>query len=360
METSTIRAQMMGVIEAHSRAAVELYGYSNGPVYGDLQAVFDKFRDTAGLDDEAFVSAVREDEIDVFVEMTGFSAHHRFGAMAKRAAPVQISYLNHAGTCGIPQVDYIFADEIGIPTGSPLEQHYSETIYRIPGCFFVFDYERLGAPPIVDPPSRRTGSVTFGSFGSGGKINLQLIEWWAALLRRVPNSVFYIRNAQLSLPDNKVFMRERFARFGIGPERLRIEGGLPRDALLRCYDDVDISLDTWPYCGGNSVAEALWQGVPVVTLLGDRFAARYGASLVTASGLSDLIAETPEAYIDCAVRLAADADRLLQLRHDLRRLYKAQGLGDSARLTRAFETAYVEMMIGTQSAKTGPLNAATA
>lgn len=155
METSTIRAQMMSVMAAHPRASFEVYGYSGGPVHGDLEAVFDRFLNTAHLDDAAFADKVREDEIDVFVEMTGFSPHHRFGAMAKRVAPVQISYLNHAGTSGIPEVDYVIADETGIPAGSAMERHYAEAVHRIPGCFFVFDYERLGAPPVADPPAPR-------------------------------------------------------------------------------------------------------------------------------------------------------------------------------------------------------------
>jgi predicted O-linked N-acetylglucosamine transferase (SPINDLY family) len=156
--------------------------------------------------------------------------------------------------------------------------------------------------------------------------------------------MFFIKNAQLGSSEHRRFLENQFGRFGIGSERLRIESGTDRQSLLKCYADVDISLDTWPYCGGNTVAESLWQGVPVVSLYGSRFSSRYGASLVTAAGCRDLIARSPQEYIDVATALAGDAHRLVQLRNRLRSMCTEHGLGDSRRFAQVLERAFVTML----------------
>src|SRR5262249_3655508 len=152
--------------------------------------------------------------------------------------------------------------------------------------------------------------ITFGCFGSSAKLNLELIERWTRLLHRVPGSRLRLQNLQLGTAASRRFMAERFARFGIAADRLIIEGGVDRPTLLDLYAKVDIALDTWPYCGGNTIAESLWQGVPVVTLKDQRFAGAYGASLITAAGCADLIAHTSEQFIDIAAALADDPQRL--------------------------------------------------
>ena len=207
-----------------------------------------------------------------------------------------------------------------------------------------YDYERDEHPPVSDPPLLSRGFVTFGCFGSGGKINTPQIEIWAELLQRVPGSMFYIRNAQLTPPDNRRYMVDRFRRHGIEPDRFRIEGGTDRTSLLRSYADVDISMDTSPYCGGNTVAESLWQGVPVVTLLGSRISSRYGASLLMVAGCHDMIGHTVDEYIKIAANLAGDRQRLCDLRRNLRTMSKQHGLSDSRRFARDLENAYVEML----------------
>ena len=358
MNSDTIRFMMGKAFAAHDRSKFAIIGYSPDPLPSDLRNAFDLVRDTSMQPDGIFVDRVRSDQIDVFVELTGFSPGHRFSAMASRCAPVQISYLNHTSSSCVQNVDYIFADELGIPSNSSSYRYYSERIYRLPGCFFCFDYDYPGfeSPPISESPFLSRGTITFGCFGSGSKINIQLIEMWAELLHRVPNSIFYVRNGQLASPANRQFMADRFQRFGIGPERLRIERGVNRAGLLACYADVDISMDTWPYCGGNTIAESLWQGVPIVTYYGDRFASRYGASLVTAAGCPELIARSKEEYIDIAVKLALDPARLVYYRQNLRRMSKENGLGDSRRFARTLEGAYLKML---SDAMTIPISAAS-
>lgn len=188
MDGDTIRFIMRHVMAAHDRSKFEVYGYSPLPVSSDITSAFDVMRARPALDDGEFVALVRDDAINVFVEMSGFSPGHRFVAMALRCAPVQISYLNHHGTSGIPEVDYFLSDEISTPTGSDADWTFSEKIYRLPNCLLCYDYEGYFHPPVSDPPLLERGYVTFGCFGSGGKINTPLIEMWAALMHRMPGS----------------------------------------------------------------------------------------------------------------------------------------------------------------------------
>ncbi|MBM3646942.1 MAG: glycosyltransferase [Alphaproteobacteria bacterium] len=355
MSGDTMRYMMGNVIAAHDRTDFEVYGYAPLPIPGDIERGFDAWRltppPTKGLappksyTDDEFMRLVRSDRIDVFVELTGFSPGNRFGAMSLRCAPVQVSFLNHTGTSQVPNVDYVLSDEICIATGSEAEKHYSEKIYRIPGCFFCFDYTiRDDSPPIAPPPFVRNGFVTFGCFGSGSKIGTALIEQWARILRHVPGSVLRIQNPQLSGSGERRYMAERFRQFGVAADRLTLEGGVDRPTLLRAYASIDISLDTWPYSGGNTIAESLWHGVPVVTYRGDRFSSAYGASLVTAGGCSDLVAHSFEQYVRIASDLASDGDRLKRLRRLLRQRSVDCGLGDSWSFSRKLERSYRDML----------------
>jgi glycosyltransferase involved in cell wall biosynthesis len=342
LDSDTIRAIMLDVVHARDRERFEVHAYSPSPVSSDIAAVFDRFRRTGAMTDEHFVRLVRGDEIDVLVELSGFSPQHRFAAMASRCAPVQVSYLNHTGTSAVPNVDYLLADSVSLPPDE--DRFFTEKVWRLPGCFLSYSYDRLEAPPLTEAPHRKNGYVTFGCFGSGGKINVRIIELWAEIMRRVPGSVLALRNGQLDSVSNRRFMEQRFARFGIGPDRLRIEGGTDRMGILRSYNEVDVSLDTWPYCGGNSIAEPIWQGVPVLTLMGERFSSRYGASLVMAAGCPELVARTAGEYVELAVRLAQSPERLNHYRRNLRSMAKRNGLCDAPAFARKLEAAYVEML----------------
>ncbi len=344
MDGDTIRFIMRNVMANHDRSKFEIYGYSPVPVSSDIKSAFDILRNTTLMDDAEFARSVRNDGIDVFVEMSGFSPGHRFVAMASRCAPVQISYLNHHGTSCVRAVDYFLSDEISTPLNSDADRTFTERIYRLPKCLLCYDYKGYEHPPVSESPSIIRGHVTFGCFGSGGKINLQLIEWWAELLRRVPGSRFYIRNRELTPPDNQRYMLDRFQRFGVDPARIKLGGGADRLSVLRSYAEVDVCLDTWPYCGGNTVAESLWQGVPVVTLMGSRISSRYGASLLTAAGCSDLIGHTVDEYLNIAVKLASDSGRLRDFRQNLRLMSEEFGLGDSAQFALDLERAYEDML----------------
>lgn len=354
MGADTIRYMMRDVMIAHDRTRFEIYGYGPFAVPDDIAAAFDVFRVTpspkfiapggVAYDDDQFLELVRSDNLDILLELSGFSPGHRFGALRKRCAPIQINYINHTGTSGVPNVDYILSDETCIPSTSGAEKYYSEEIYRLPGCVFCYDYSRADEPAVAAPPHLRNGFITFACLGSGGKINVELVEVWAKILHRVPASILYIQNAQLDLPVDVGFMVAKFERFGISSNRLRLEGGIARTDVLGLYRDLDVSLDTWPYCGGNTIAESLWHGVPVITYQGPRFSGAYGASLLAAAGCADLVATSLDDYVERAVRLAGDSDRLVALRRQLRRMHQEHGLGDSTQLARRLESAYADMI----------------
>jgi predicted O-linked N-acetylglucosamine transferase (SPINDLY family)/glycosyltransferase involved in cell wall biosynthesis len=340
--TACARAQALSFIAAHDRSRFRIVGYSPTPEASGITSAFDSFIAAGVLDDKEFAESVRREGIDVFVELTGLSPDHRFGAMARRCAPVQISYLNHHASSRVANVDYIIADKISAPSGSDI--HYTEEIYRLPRCFFSFRYDTAELPPIAPSPHLTNGYVTFGCFGSGEKLNDTLLALWADVLRAVPNARLLLQNHGLRSPANRRYLESLFGRVGISPDRLILVPGTDRAGVLDNYGKVDISLDTWPYAGGNTIAESVWQGVPVIALRGDRLSSAYGASLVAACGLGELVASSFEEYVQIAARLASDLHRLVVLRSGLRAMLQNNDFGNPISLARALEDAYVVML----------------
>lgn len=341
-DSSTIRGQGIPFIAEHDRFKVSPVGYSLGMCDPSITKHFDEFYDVSTLSDVELAKKIRADEIDIFMEFTGFSPLHRFGAMGARCAPVQISYLNHTGTSGVKNVDYVLGDTIAAPPG--IDVYFTEKIYRLNSTFFVFNYDWDEFPEVRDPPHLKRGYITFGCFGSQSKVNDGVIKLWADVLHATPNSRLFLRNMGLNSLANRRFMERRFARWGIASNRLRLQPGGGREEIKANYNDVDISLDTWPYCGGNTIAESQWMGVPVVSLKGDRFPSAYGASLLTASGCADLVAATPADYVRICADLAKDSRRIVQYRKNLRRMMVQHGFGDGARFARELEAAYDDML----------------
>ncbi len=339
--SSYFEYQVLPLLKAHDRSRYEVFCYVDCAT-AKIHAAADMVRAVGGLDDDDFAALVRSDGIHILVEVTGFSPGHRYGAMAERCAPVQISYVNHTGTCAVPNLDYCLADAIAVPP--EMDCWFTESVWRLPGSFFCFDFGEDVFPDVTPPPTLSTGTITFGCFGAGSKINDRLIALWAEILRRLPDSRLVLCNASLSSIANRLYLARRFAQYGIAPRQLDLRPGTDREAIKYLYADIDISLDTWPYCGGNTIAESLHCGVPVVTVIGETFAARYGASLLTASGCAALIATSHQDYIAKAVALAQDRDALVHYRHTLRDMVRSHGFSDSRRFTAKLERAYEDMV----------------
>ncbi len=338
-----MRYQVMNFASRHDRERFRVIAYSGLRDRPAGAEAFDEFRWTGNMSDEAFAAQVRADEVDILVELNGFSPGHRFAALASRLAPVQVSYINHDATSGTPNVDWLLADDIAAPAG--IDADFTEGIWRLPQCFVCFDYSQSNSPDPLPAPVHKEEHITFGFFGSAAKINATMVELWARLLHRVPGSRLFIRNAGMSALANREFLLRRFARHDINPTRLIFLPGAAREQILVDHGQVDISLDTSPYCGGNTIAESLWQGVPVVTLRGQRFASAYGASILTATGCSELVAETPDEYVELAANLAEDIPQLDHYRQNLRQMMlRASGFSDSAAFVARLEDAYAAMI----------------
>lgn len=318
------------------------YCYTQFELPERVRSSFDVIVMTDTMNDDQFAQQVRNDSIDVIHEVTGLSQGHRFRSFSQRCAPIQISYANHVGTTGIPNVDYLIGDVIATPAqADPL---FAETIWRMQQCFFCFSYDRAELPPLSAPPLLENGFVTFGCFGSGSKFNPAQLALWAQMLLAVPKSRLVLGNFSMNKPANRDYFLRMLGQHGIAHDRVTLKDGMTSQQVKESYCEIDISLDTWPYCGGNTLAESFWQGVPAVSLRGDRFSASYGASILGAAGLWDLVANNPDQYVEKARELAADTSRLIYLRRALRGLVSLYGFSDPYRFAKAMETTYHEML----------------
>ncbi len=335
-------SQILPFIQNHDRQRFHIFAYSHGPCAESVKRCFDVFCEIDNMSDEAFIDQCRADQIDILVEMTGFSPAHRFSAMASRCAPVQIATFNHTGTTGVPNIDWVLTDEVSVP--KELEPFYSEQIYRVKGSFICTNYDSFNQPDSSPAPRLRNGYITFGCFSSGGKINEPLINIWAEVLHMVPDAKIMLRSPQLDNFDNRRLRVAQFTKAGISEDRIILCSGTDRDGIIRSYADIDISFDTWPYCGGNTLCESLWQGVPAVSLLGERFTSRYGGALLHASGCGELVAKTKKEYVQIAVDLAADPKRLNHYRKNLRQMMFDFGFSDTQAYAKKLEAAYVDML----------------
>jgi predicted O-linked N-acetylglucosamine transferase (SPINDLY family) len=235
--------------------------------------------------------------------------------MALRIAPIQYNYLNHLSTCGIPNVDYIIGD---YTAPDPNQQTYfAEQISRMKGCFLSFCYENSIAFEET-PPSHTNPFVVFGCLSSQGKIGSLFLKACAQIVSHSANFRLLFRNHFLTDPNNKRLFFEIASLQGINLDQLILLDGCTNDAVLATYGQIDISLDTFPYNGGNTVCESLWQGVPVITLRGNKFAGQYAASILINSSLQELVTDSIQNYVATAINLAKDKTRLLEYRRSLR------------------------------------------
>ena len=294
------------------------------------------------MKDGALADIIRGDGKDILVDLAGHTSGNRLLVFARRPAPVQVTFLGYCDTTGMNAMDYRLTDSHADPPGTT-EHLHAERVVRLPEtawCFLPCD----PSPPVEPPPVLGLGSATFGCFNVRRKITDEALTVWSRLLGEVPGSRLLLKS--LGFCDTSVRHRVRatLASTGIAAERIELIGWVPTLAEhLALYRRVDIALDTFPYNGTTTTCEALWMGVPVVTLAGQAHASRVGVSLLTNAGLPELIAADADNYIRIASRLAADVSRLAALRAGLRGRMAASPLVDAPRFARNVEHAYREM-----------------
>jgi predicted O-linked N-acetylglucosamine transferase (SPINDLY family) len=331
------------IFRHHDRTQVEVYAYAEvahaDAVTRRLQGLADHWRSTVGLSDAQVAAQIRADGIDILIDLAGHTANSRLLALARKPAPIQVAYLGYPATTGLDTMDYRLTDARIEPPGT-CEAYYTETLVRLPHSLWC--YQPFDDMPEISPfPAERNGYLTFGSFNNFAKIGPRVIELWARILDAVPNSRLVMITVPAGIAQNG--LRQRFADLGIAAERVELLDRLPRAAYLDLYSRVDVALDPFPCNGGTTTCDALWMGVPVLTLMGETFLSRASYSLLAALGLELFATPSPETLIELAQTLDRDREALAMVRAGLRDQMAASPLLDARGFTRDLEAAYRSM-----------------
>lgn len=332
------------LIEGHDRGRFQVYCYSDvarpDAVTERLKGLADCWRDVRLDSDEVLATRIREDEIDLLVDLGGHFAGNRLPVFAQKPAPIQIAYLGYPATTGLPEVTHRLSDGIADPPGEA-DALYSETLLRLPEVFLCYrPPDAAPAPAEVNGPQE---AVTFGSFNELPKLSPELIQCWCRILGQVPGSKLLLKATALKDPDTRKRVIHRFEVAGVSPDRLELLGRTATLAEhLALYAGVDVALDTFPYNGTTTTCEAIYMGVPVVTLPGTAHAGRVGASLLGVLDLPGLIADSEDEYVGKAVALAADHAQRQTYRRSLRDRMRASTLCDARAFVEAVERRYLQ------------------
>jgi len=338
-----VRFFIAPILRNLDRGQFEVICYSNCP-YADsateqLRPLADEWHEIADTSDEELASQIRDQRIDILVDLSGHTQHNRLLMFARKPAPLQVTYLGYPGTTGLAQMDYWVTDWILHPRDTA--QRTTERIWRLPRCWVIYE------PPVNAPevgPRTSGGPLTFASFNASRKLSVQSFRLWAGVLAALPESHLLIKAHGLDGPAERDIMMERAVNAGLTPERVTLIGRVKsRQAHLALYEGIDVALDTTPFSGGTTTAEALWMGVPVVTLPGSLMCSRMSASMLHAVALDDCIARNEDDFIRTAVDLALDVSHRAQLRRELRARVAASPLCDGPGLAREAGKAFRQM-----------------
>ena len=328
------------VLFNHDHSAFRVICYSGTTVEDDWTQRFrdsaDLWRPSAGLSDEELANLIRADRVDILVDLSGHSEGNRLPVFALKPAPIQITAWGHCGGTGLAAMDIQFTDPVLIPP--EVRGLFAETSVDLPCCitFAAPEY----APPVAEPPSLANGFVTFGSLSRFMKAAPEVLDLWARILLAVPQSRLLLKDALLDDPRLQAEVRDRFQRQGIAPERILLRGFSSHQEHLATHSEVDIVLDTFPQNGGITVWEALWMGVPVVAMLGNKPPSRLSAAILHALGLDEWVSTSIDGYLRKAIEAAADLDSLARFRSSIRALIMASAAGNPRLYTGAVEAAY--------------------
>ena len=332
------------ILAAHDRNRLEVSCYYNyageDAITLQLKSLAEHWRPVVSMSDEELCGQIRSDRIDILVDLAGHTTHNRLLAFARKPAPVQVSWLGYFNSTGLASMDYFISDPWSSPPGQ--ERYYVEHLLRLRHTRFCYQPPEY-MPGLSPLPAHTSGRITFGCLNNLSKLNEQVLALWGRVLRAVPESRLLVQAAALDDAPNRARFGALCATHGIAPDRLELRGFSPIEQSPASYAEIDIALDPFPFCGGMTSLEALWLGVPVITLAGETIASRQSASMLMNLGLPELIAEDAERYVAAAVRLAQDLPRLSALRAGLRQRYAASPLMDYAGFAQELEQHYRDM-----------------
>lgn len=333
-----------GVLQHLDRRRIRLTAFSSYAVTDELTQRLrhnvDGWISLCGLDDALAAQRIHQQGCHLLLDLSGHTEFNRLPLFAWRPAPVQATWLGYFATTGVAEMDYFIADRLGAPASQ--QAAFTEKFWYLPDSRLCFTAPEAAPEPGV-LPALHTGALTFASFQALAKINDAVLALWGQILTALPGARLRVYNEFFSDTALCETFVGRLHRCGLSPERVDLRGSLPRDAYLRAYAEIDVCLDTFPYPGGTTTCEALWMGVPTITLAGDTLLARQGVSLLGAAGLADWVAATPEAYVAKAIAVAGNLSELARLRGALRAQVSASPLFDHRRFARNLETALWEM-----------------
>lgn len=339
---------LLPIIQNHHRDAFEIVCYANSSEEDGITQQFklaaDQWIDIRRMSTAQLFDQIRQDAIDVLVDVAGLTSGNRLDVFALRAAPVQVTYLGYPGTTGLTTMDYRLVDAMTDPESVPGEWH-SEKLYRLPGCFLCF------RPPSEDlqisaAPCQSKGFITFGTFNKISKITDKAIALWVKILQAVPDSKLVLKSAGLDKRVEQDRIQKRFAAAGLERlDRLVLYGFVAaRSQHLSMYNALDIALDTFPYNGTTTTMQAIFMGVPVIALDGKSHVARVSQSILNAIGANELVAMDEADYVNKAVQLANDQERIARYKKSLRSMFENSPIRDEKGFIANLEEAYRRML----------------
>ncbi|MGD1277004.1 MAG: hypothetical protein ABR964_07265, partial [Tepidisphaeraceae bacterium] len=334
---------LLPLLRQHDPTQVETFCYADvahaDEMTGKLRDCAHVWRDIHGLGDAELADLVRQDRIDILLDLSLHTGGNRLLSFARKPAPVQTTYLAYCSTSGLDTMDYRLTDPYLDPPGSD-QSVYAERSIRLPRTYWCYQ-PSITAIEVREPPALKTGCVVFGCFSSDYcKISAEAWSVWRRLLQAVPHSRLVVHACSGRHRDAA---RQYLADAGVAPHRLDFVGRVPFDQYLQRYREIDVALDPFPYGGGTTTCDAMWMGVPVVTLAGRTGVGRGGVSILSNVGVPELIANSVEQYVEIARSLAGDLPRLAQLRATLRGRMRQSALMDAAGFARDVEAAYRQM-----------------
>jgi len=325
------------VIRGHNRINVEIFCYNNAlssdAITRQIKTAADHWREITGLSDARVAEIIRDDQIDILIDLAGHTARHRLLVFARKPAPVQATYLGYVNTTGLRSMDYIIVGPHLLPDPSLIRV---EKICHLPKTEVCYQ-PRVPAIDVAELPAFSRGQVTFACMNGLMKISPATWQTWAKILHRLPNSRLLL---QASALPSSAEIKRLLSPVDIDPDRVQFIARQPLAAYYALHNQFDIALDPFPHCGGTTTCDALWMGVPVITCPGSTFVSRIGLSLLSSLGMNELAASSPDHYIDLAVNLANDIPRLAALRRTLRSRMESSPLMDVAGFARDMETAF--------------------
>jgi predicted O-linked N-acetylglucosamine transferase (SPINDLY family) len=325
------------LFDHHDREQFEIHLYCATPRTDDMTDYLSQRADgwtlVGDLSDTALCRRIAEDEIDILVDLAGHAPENRMTALARKPAPVQISMLDYFDTTGLPTMDYYVTDSFSTTPDSP--QRFTEELIILDQPRLVYEAPDY-APPVAERPSQASGLV-FGSFNRHHKIVPRVVETWSGLLRAVEDSRLVLKGGHFTAADVQENFLRQFEKHGVEGARIEFRGASSHQALLAEYGDIDIALDTFPYNGGLTTCEALWMGVPVITILGDRIISRQTAGMLEAVDLGEFVAADADEFAAIGKHWSEHREQLNGVRAGLRQRMAASPLTDGATYTADFE-----------------------